>query len=75
MSDEYIHRLGRQGYSICHKKYPITNISLHDEEITCPKCLSILNELANTDTKTKMLNRIAVVKKLHKDKIILSEIK
>jgi len=67
MSDNYIHRLGRQGYSICHKKYTPSQVSLHDEDITCPQCLIILNELSITDTKTKVINRITVIKKLHND--------
>ena len=56
--NDHIHRKGRMGYSICHKKIPAIQMSIYDEHVTCPKCLLILEEIAFTDTKTKYLQRL-----------------
>ena len=55
--DNVIHREAKYGYALCGKSVPVQEMSLDDVRVTCDDCLRILEEVRNSDTKTKLLKR------------------
>jgi len=57
-----VHRQTRGRYSLCGLERPLTELSIHDEHVTCQDCIDILCELRLSVTHTQTLNKKLIIK-------------
>lgn len=57
-TDKLVHRAGKMGYSICHRKCEMKDMTLHDDKVNCDECIKILQRLQYAQTKTDLIKKI-----------------
>ncbi len=55
--EDLIHREAKYGYTLCGKSVSVQEMSLDDDKVNCPDCRRVLEDIRDSDTKTKLLRR------------------
>lgn len=60
--DRIIHRKANFQYALCGARVEPSETSLNDKDVTCEECLGKLQQIASTESKTRIIQKIKIEK-------------